>query len=56
MAELVNAYINMNICEMGDIPHGNLDEIYPIQPLPRVRSHQDHMLEVLMIAIIDAEI
>jgi len=36
MAELVNAYINMNIYEMGEMRNGDLDEIYPISPLPRV--------------------
>jgi hypothetical protein len=37
MAELVNAYINWQVCEMGEVPNGNLDDIYPIPPLPRVR-------------------
>ena len=36
MAELVNAYISWQVCEMGEVPNGNLDEIYPIPPLPRV--------------------
>ena len=38
MAELVNAYISWQVCEMGEVPKGNLDEIYPIPPLPRVCS------------------
>jgi hypothetical protein len=37
VAELVNAYIDWQICEMSDLPIDNLDEIYPISPLPRVR-------------------
>jgi hypothetical protein len=36
MAELVNAYINFQLCEMGDIPlKGSIDRLYPIKPLPR---------------------
>jgi hypothetical protein len=37
MAELVKAYIDWKVCEMGDIPSvGDLDVLYPIRPLPRV--------------------
>jgi hypothetical protein len=37
MGELVKAYIDWQVCEMGDIPAGDPDELYPIPALPRVR-------------------
>jgi hypothetical protein len=38
MAEVANAYITWQLCEMGDVLKDNLDEIYPIAPQPRVCS------------------
>lgn len=39
MAELVNAYIDWQVCEISissQEVQGSLDEMYPIPPLPRV--------------------
>jgi hypothetical protein len=48
MAELVKAYIDWKVCEMGDIPSvGDLDVLYPIRPLPRV-SLSPHLLPYLL--------
>ena len=49
MAELVNAYINWQVCEMGEVPDGNLDEIYPVPPLPRVRAFHHHFIPVFIL-------
>lgn len=39
MAELVNAYISWQVCEMHNDMRGNLlvDQVYPVPALPRVR-------------------
>lgn len=47
MAEMVKAYIDWKLCEMGDTPSvGDLDQLYPIPPLPRVSllPHITHLL------------
>ena len=47
MAEMVKAYIDWKVCEMGDTPSvGDLDHLYPIPALPRVSllPHITHLL------------
>jgi len=48
---MVKAYIDWKVCEMGDTPSvGDLDQLYPIPPLPRVSllPHTTHLLSPLI--------